>query len=209
MLKSKVWRLVKENSDLVNKKSIKHKLRLELEQEGLVNANTILRMAVRRIWRFKRLFLCQKQNLDRFLSKNGRASSKPILVPLVHQILMTSKEYSQGKVKNDSIIQGSCSHVVDNIMQGTTSRWSFSTYTFDMLNIFRFSPCMQHGIATKIVLKHVKDSFGVGLICIRLYKTINHTHQIIGRLKECKRKLFFYTKNFTLLKDNNSLQTLI
>lgn len=47
------------------------------------------------------LLLCHKKNMDGFLSRNEKVGFKPILAPLGHQVLITSKDNSQGEVEND------------------------------------------------------------------------------------------------------------
>lgn len=41
----------------------------------------------------------------------------------------------------------------------------FLAYTIGMMNTVKYNPNMKHGNATRIVMKHAKESFGVGLIC--------------------------------------------
>lgn len=91
MLKCKVWKLVRMQLNLMHVGGIKHEINLEFLEEDLGNANRILGMEMMIIKRSRNLLLCQRQNLDKLMSKNGKSNSKLVYDPLGYEVVMINK----------------------------------------------------------------------------------------------------------------------
>lgn len=82
--------------------------------------------------------------------------------------------------------------MVDSIMQGVTSKGLNSAYPFSMLNKFIFNSRKQHKDVTKMVVKLVKDSFGIGIVCKIPHLIFgSHTQSNFGKFEEYRKSIFY------------------
>nr|KYP62382.1 Retrovirus-related Pol polyprotein from transposon TNT 1-94 [Cajanus cajan] len=136
----------------------------EFDMKDLGAAKKILGMEIFRDRTQKRLFLSQKDYIQKILVRFGMVDSKPISTPLSAKEKLSATKTIQTQADLDYMSKVPYSSVVGSLMYAMVCTRPDLAYAVSMVSRFLNQPHKEHWKATKRIFRYLKGTADVGLI---------------------------------------------
>ena len=136
----------------------------EFDMKDLGDVKKILGMEIYRDRTQKRLFLSQKDYIQKILVRFGMADSKPISTPLSEKEKLSAMIKVQAQAYQDYMSKVPYSSVVGSPMYAMVCTRPDLAYAVSMVNRFLNQPQKEHWKVVKRIFRYLKGTTDVGLI---------------------------------------------
>ena len=136
----------------------------EFDMKDLGAAKKVLGMEIYRDRTQKRLFLSQKDYIQKILVRFGMADSKPISTPLTGKEKLSTMIKVQAQADQDYMSKVPYSSVVGSLMYAMVCTRPDLAYVVSMVSRFLNQPQKEHWKAVKRIFRYLKGTIDVGLI---------------------------------------------
>jgi len=136
----------------------------EFYMKDLGSVKKILGMEIFRYKTQKRLFLSQKDYIQKILVRFGMANSKPISTPLLEREKLYAIINVQTQADQDYMSKVPYSSVVGSLMYAMVCTKPDLDYAVSMVSRFLNQPQKEHWKAVKRIFRYLKGTTNVGLI---------------------------------------------